>query len=92
MFLELPVSKIFVRWLSRSVSLALPLLFGAAMVCGAHPVSASSAPSTALAAPLTASGNDVQVADEVIRALRRLGLNFAPGHIDRPYDPKGELC
>jgi hypothetical protein len=34
----------------------------------------------------------VQLADEIIRRLRRLGLNFNRARIQRPYDPEGELC
>ena len=34
----------------------------------------------------------VQVADEITRRLRRMGINIIPTRIDRPYDPEGELC
>ena len=34
----------------------------------------------------------IQLADEIIRRLRRLGINFNRGRIPRPYDPSGELC
>ncbi len=46
----------------------------------------------ALHAASPAAVQDVQVAEEIIRELRRLGLNLVPDRIDRPYDPKGELC
>jgi hypothetical protein len=34
----------------------------------------------------------VQLADEIVRRLRRLGLNFTIGRIANPYDPIGEVC
>ena len=36
--------------------------------------------------------SQIQVADEIIRRLRRLGINFNRARIPRPYDPEGELC
>lgn len=33
-----------------------------------------------------------QVADEIIRRLRRLGINFSKTRILRPYDPDGYVC
>ena len=35
---------------------------------------------------------DIQLADEIIRRLRRIGLNFNRARIQRPYDPAGDLC
>jgi len=34
----------------------------------------------------------IQLADEIIRRLRRLGINFNRARIPRPYDPDGEVC
>jgi hypothetical protein len=34
----------------------------------------------------------IQVADEIIRRLRRLGINVNPARLPRPYDGEGELC
>ncbi|HVX87031.1 MAG TPA: hypothetical protein VH253_19760 [Phycisphaerae bacterium] len=34
----------------------------------------------------------VQVADEIVRRLRRLGINFSKTRILNPYDPEGEVC
>jgi hypothetical protein len=33
-----------------------------------------------------------QVADEIVRRLRRLGINFNKTRISNPYDPEGEVC
>ena len=34
----------------------------------------------------------IQLADEIIRRLRRLGINFNRARVPRPYDPEGEIC
>ncbi len=34
----------------------------------------------------------IELADDIMRRLRRLGLNFNRNRIDRPYDPEGDLC
>ena len=60
--------------------------------------SAASAPVTAApggvqsAKSSQAPGEQIQVADEIVRRLRRAGLNFNRLRLDRPYDPEGELC
>jgi len=79
-----------IRLLARL--LALPIVFASLNVAACptsinSPVSSSPAVQTA-AAPT----GEVQVADEIIRRLRRLGLNFNRARIPRPYDPEGELC
>jgi hypothetical protein len=33
-----------------------------------------------------------QFADEIIRRLRRLGINWSKTRIHHPYDPAGDLC
>jgi hypothetical protein len=33
-----------------------------------------------------------QFADEIIRRLRRLGINYSRTRISHPYDPDGSLC
>jgi hypothetical protein len=38
------------------------------------------------------SKHEIQLADEITRRLRRIGLNFNRGRLQRPYDPAGELC
>ena len=35
---------------------------------------------------------ETQLADEITRRLRRIGLNFNRGRLPRPYDPDGEIC
>lgn len=32
------------------------------------------------------------LADEIVRRLRRLGVNFVRTRLARPYDPLGEIC
>jgi hypothetical protein len=34
----------------------------------------------------------IQVADEIVRRLRRLGINFSKTRLSHPYDPDGEIC
>jgi len=41
---------------------------------------------------VTADEESVMMADDVIRRLRRLGLNFMKNRIANPYDPYGEVC
>jgi hypothetical protein len=53
-----------------------------------HQAGPSSAALLAAASPT----QEIQLADEIIRRLRRLGLNFNRARIARPYDPAGELC
>lgn len=61
-------------------------------------VALSTAASPAAATPATigsAATNvrpPVQLADEIVRRLRRLGINFSKSRLDRPYDPDGEIC
>jgi hypothetical protein len=46
----------------------------------------------AIVVPQAAPQQEMQLADEIIRRLRRLGLNFSRTRLTRPYDPEGELC
>jgi hypothetical protein len=41
---------------------------------------------------LTQENSPVQLADEITRRLRRMGINILKTRIDRPYDTEGELC
>ena len=84
-------AKRFVRRISL-LSLALPVFVAAGAISGSLTCSASPVSASVRTPSLPAAGQGIQVADEIIRELRRLGLNFAHDRIDRPYDPKGELC
>lgn len=33
-----------------------------------------------------------QLADEITRRLRRMGINIIKTRLDHPYDPQGEVC
>jgi hypothetical protein len=33
-----------------------------------------------------------QLADEITRRLRRIGISFSPTRLPHPYDPAGEVC
>jgi hypothetical protein len=33
-----------------------------------------------------------QFADEIIRRLRRLGINWSKTRLSHPYGPEGDLC
>ena len=81
-----------IRPLARLLALPLFLAF-ASLNLGACPTSINSPVSSAPAVQTAAATfGEVQVADEIIRRLRRLGLNFNRARIPRPYDPEGELC
>lgn len=75
--------------------LTLALLTSCLGLTATAAVSASTAP-TMTAAQITASAGEptqeLQLADEITRRLRRIGLNFNRARIQRPYDPAGELC
>ena len=71
----------------------------AGLMISAVPAQASEPVARAALAPTPAErearspvNGDVQVADEIIRRLRRLGWNFNHSRVNRPYDPEGELC
>jgi hypothetical protein len=34
----------------------------------------------------------VQLADEITRRLRRIGITFSRTRLPHPYDPAGEIC
>jgi len=34
----------------------------------------------------------VQLADEITRRLRRIGVSFSRTRLQHPYDPAGEIC
>jgi hypothetical protein len=36
--------------------------------------------------------DNLQVADEITRRLRRIGVTFNRSRIPHPYDPAGEVC
>lgn len=81
----------FRRFVSAfGLALAMSLAGGAA--CKADAPVAAAPTEVQVSLPVSQSAQNVQVADEIIRELRRLGLNVIPDRIDRPYDPKGELC
>ena len=52
-------------------------------------MNSSATPAPVVRPPAT---QPVQVADEIMRRLRRLGHNFDKDRIDRPYDGVGEIC
>ena len=71
------------------------LAFGIAMTClsfvatpGTHAASTDTFVSAAKAKPVV----EMQLADEITRRLRRIGLNFNRARLPRPYDPAGEIC
>jgi hypothetical protein len=54
---------------------------------------AIAAPAKTIAAiSISTEKQPILLADEIIRRLRRLGLNFTKNRIAHPYDPFGELC
>lgn len=38
------------------------------------------------------SSQQIQLADEITRRLRKMGINIMKTRLDRPYDGDGELC
>ncbi|MGN6367943.1 MAG: hypothetical protein ACTHN5_06745 [Phycisphaerae bacterium] len=71
-------------------------LFLAALALVAAGVT-SSAKIAAAATPATATitarhAHDVQLADEITRRLRRIGISFVRTRLPHPYDPAGEVC
>ena len=80
--------------LKRSFQASL-LLAGAAILCLAAALANADTPTALLGAnPVTATSEKppILLADEILRRLRRLGLNFTKNRISHPYDPLGELC
>jgi hypothetical protein len=80
----------------RGFLLTTTLLLGAVAITpgsasGATPATTPAVP-TAIAPAATAVRPPVQLADEIVRRLRRLGINFSKTRLDRPYDPDGEVC
>ena len=78
----------------RSFKLS-PLLAGTVILAlAAVPASAASPTSSEVLNPAAASADKqpVQLADEIIRRLRRLGLNFTKNRLSHPYDPYFEIC
>ncbi len=45
-----------------------------------------------MAQPAVLEVPGVQVADEIVRRLRRLGLNFTKTRLAQPYDPENNIC
>ena len=72
------------------------LVLGIAMTClsiGAAPTSHAVTPSCTTIGALSAKpAVEIQLADEISRRLRRIGLNFNRARLPRPYDPAGEIC
>ena len=77
----------------RLLTLALPALFLALAARAPAARAAAAAPvSPIVAAPAPTAPPVRQLADEIIRRLRRMGINIIKTRIDHPYDPDGEHC
>jgi hypothetical protein len=50
------------------------------------------APVTPTVTSVTVEKAPVQLADEITRRLRRIGISFSRSRLPHPYDPLGEVC
>ena len=70
------------------VSLFLAALTLIAATTTATPRTAAAADPSITARPT----HTVQLADEITRRLRRIGISFTRTRLPHPYDPAGEIC
>ena len=84
------------RALSRpGLQIAVVALALAILPCWTRPGRASQASACIprkAAVTARASADTVQLADEITRRLRRMGINFSRTRLPHPYDPVGEVC
>ena len=73
---------------SAGISLFLATLTLIAATTTATPRTAAAANPSITARPT----NNVQLADEITRRLRRIGISFTRTRLPHPYDPAGEIC
>jgi hypothetical protein len=76
------------RWMVVGVAVLAGCAAGSARAAAAEvlPVLAAAE----VAKPVAAQ--ERQVADEITRRLRRMGINIIRTRMDHPYDPEGEVC